>query len=158
MSVNKYSPHLLVLPEDDANRQLANGFDVALAKRQFQILEEAGGWRRVYESFISDHIVPMQRNPRRFMILLIDFDGNTDRLEAIKSKIPEDLLPRVFVLGTLTRPEDLRLELGSYEMIGSEVAKDCRNDSQAIWEHELLQHNKGELTRVREAVRPFLFP
>jgi hypothetical protein len=26
MSVNKYHPHVLVLPEDDANRQLANGF------------------------------------------------------------------------------------------------------------------------------------
>ena len=26
MSVNKYQPHVLVLPEDDANRQLANGF------------------------------------------------------------------------------------------------------------------------------------
>jgi hypothetical protein len=26
MSVNKYLPHVLVLPEDDANRQMANGF------------------------------------------------------------------------------------------------------------------------------------
>jgi hypothetical protein len=26
MSANKYKPHVVVLPEDDANRQLANGF------------------------------------------------------------------------------------------------------------------------------------
>jgi len=26
MSINKYEPHLLVLPEDDANRKIANGF------------------------------------------------------------------------------------------------------------------------------------
>ena len=26
MSVNKYKPHVLLIPEDDANRQLANGF------------------------------------------------------------------------------------------------------------------------------------
>lgn len=26
MSVNKYSPHVLVLPEDKANSEIANGF------------------------------------------------------------------------------------------------------------------------------------
>jgi hypothetical protein len=26
MRINKYKPHILVLPEDDANRQIANGF------------------------------------------------------------------------------------------------------------------------------------
>jgi len=26
MSPNQYQPHILVLPEDDANRQIANGF------------------------------------------------------------------------------------------------------------------------------------
>jgi len=53
MSVNKYLPHVLVLPEDDANRQLANGFqlDVFLATRRMQILEEAGGWQEVLNRF-----------------------------------------------------------------------------------------------------------
>ena len=53
MSVNKYMPHVLVLPEDDANRQLANGFqlDESLATRKMQILEEAGGWQEVLHCF-----------------------------------------------------------------------------------------------------------
>ena len=40
MSVNKYLPHVLVLPEDDANRQLANGFllDPNLLDRRIQLL------------------------------------------------------------------------------------------------------------------------
>jgi hypothetical protein len=44
MSVNKYQPHILVLPEDDANRQLANGFvlDQSVATRNIQVLEEVG--------------------------------------------------------------------------------------------------------------------
>ena len=44
MSVNRHKPHLLVLPEDDANRQLARGFELELSTRQFQVLQPAGGW------------------------------------------------------------------------------------------------------------------
>jgi hypothetical protein len=42
MGLNKYKPHLLVLPEDDPNRQIANGFvhnpAVDLNERAIQIL------------------------------------------------------------------------------------------------------------------------
>ncbi len=65
MSVNKYYPHLLVLPEDDANRQLANGFllDPSLMARRIQVIEEVGGWMQVLEHFISDHVNGMDRHP-----------------------------------------------------------------------------------------------
>ena len=45
MSVNVYKPHLLVLPEDGANRQMANGFlfDDRVIPRNIQVLQEAGG-------------------------------------------------------------------------------------------------------------------
>jgi hypothetical protein len=45
MSVNRYQPHVLVLPEDDANRQMANGFllDQYLSTRKIQVLEEVDG-------------------------------------------------------------------------------------------------------------------
>ncbi len=37
--VNKYLPHVFVLPEDDANRQLANEFHVQInGLRQMQLL------------------------------------------------------------------------------------------------------------------------
>jgi hypothetical protein len=91
MSVNKYKPHVLVLPEDDANRQLANGFDLNLSSRQYGVEHEAGGWYRVCECFVSDHINPMRRNPERYMVLLIDFDDDLTRLDTVKSKIPADL-------------------------------------------------------------------
>jgi hypothetical protein len=43
MSVNKYLPHVLVLPEDDANRQLATGFEIEVKHtRRIQVLVEAG--------------------------------------------------------------------------------------------------------------------
>jgi len=161
MSVNKYLPHVLVLPEDDANRQLANGFlrDHSLLIQKIRMLPEVGGWIQVLERFKSDHVVEMDRYPDRFMVLLIDFDGDEERLTKAKAAIPDGLTGRVFVLGALSKPEDLRqAHLGSYEDIGLAMAKDCREGTDTIWGHDLLRHNARELDRLREHVRPILFP
>ena len=49
MSVNVFQPHLMVLPEDDANRQIVNGFllDPSLNQRAIQPLPIDGGWSKV---------------------------------------------------------------------------------------------------------------
>lgn len=160
MSVNRRRPHVLVLPEDDANRQLANGFllDQDLSTWRIQVLVEAGGWSKVLKHFLSDHVVEMDRFPKRFMILLIDLDGKADRLQYAKSQIPERLTDRVFVLGALTEPEALRSDLGDYETIGLKMARDCREETDKTWGHRLLRHNTTELDRLRTNVRPILFP
>ena len=160
MSVNKHLPHVLVLPEDDANRQLANGFQLEVdwvKQRQMQVLEEAGGWVAVLEQFLSDQAAGMEANPDRFMVLVIDFDTHNERLAHATSRIPEHLRERVFILGAWSEPEELKRTLGSYERIGSALAKDCREGTETIWEHDLLRHNAGELARLRERVRPILF-
>ncbi len=160
MSVNKYLPHVYVLPEDDANRQLANGFqlDQYLATRKMQVLEEAGGWEEVLRRFQVDHVPEMTRYPSRFMVLLIDFDGRPDRLDRVRATIPDSLKERVFVLGAQKEPEELRGSLGSYEDIGLAMARDCRDNTEEIWAHPLLRHNAGELERLRNLIRPILFP
>lgn len=160
MSVNRYQPHVLVLPEDDANRQIANGFLLAsaLRARSIQVLPEAGGWLKVLESFEADEISGMNQYPNRFLILLIDLDGRTERVQEARQKIPAQLSDRVFILSTLTEPERLKAESAhSYEEIGMAMAKDCVDGTDTIWDHELLRHNAGELGRMREQVRPFLF-
>jgi hypothetical protein len=159
MSVNRYQPHVLVLPEDDANRQLANGFllDQALSTRRIQVLVEVGGWN-VLEHFLSDHVVEMDRYPGRLMILLIDFDGREERLQHAKARIPGRLTDRVFILGALTEPEALKADLGDYETIGLKMARDCREETDKTWGHPLLRHNTSELDRLRANVRPILFP
>ena len=161
MSVNKHLPHVLVLPEDDANRQLANGFFLALDQRvarSMQVLEEVGGWNQVLERFKSDHISGMGKYQDRFVVLLIDFDDRADRLNRAKAEIPPDLIDRVFVLGAFTEPEALKAELGPYEAIGSALAKDCREGKDTTWGHPLLRHNAGELDRLRTRLCPILFP
>jgi hypothetical protein len=160
MSVNRQVRHVFVLPEDDANRQLANGFllDPFLLPRRIQILEEAGGWRKVIHCFRSEHVWEMERNANRFMVLLIDFDGKEERLKTVRAAIPDHLKERVFVLGTWSEPEKLRTDLGSYESIGLALAKECRENTEVTWAHGLLRHNVGELERLKRQVRPILFP
>jgi len=157
MSVNKSKPHVLVLPEDDANRQMANGFLLELSSRQIQILSEAGGWTKVLDCFTQDHIWAMERFQQRFMVLIIDFDNREDRLQTVKTKIPAHLANRVFALGALGEPEELRKPLGTYESIGRALAKDCREGTDNIWSHNLLRHNAAEVHRLREHVRSILF-
>jgi len=160
MSVNRHLPHVLVLPEDDANRQLANGFvlDQAVSTRSIQVLEVAGGWNKVLECFLSDHVPRMVSYPNRHMVLLIDFDGQVGRLSQVRASIPEPLAERVYILGALNEPEDLKKAgLGDYETIGLAMARDCREETSKTWDHALLRHNAGELDRLRERVRPILF-
>jgi hypothetical protein len=161
MMVNRYLPHVLVLPEDDANRQIANGFVLDLDPSVFtkiQVLEEVGGWVEVLDRFESDHVGGMDRYAGRHMVLLIDFDGNRERLRTAKDRIPERLSGRVFVLGALSEPEALRTAgLGAYETIGREMAKDCREKTEATWGHPLLQHNASEIERLCQHVRSILF-
>lgn len=157
MSVNSYLPHVFVLPEDDANRQIATGFVLSFSTRQIQILKEAGGWASVRDGFALDHRSAMERNPNRFVVLLVDFDGNENRLQAMQAVIPDHLKDRVFVLGALSEPEALRQAgLGSYEDIGRALAEDCRTGADATWGHNLLQHNEGELRRLRRHILPIL--
>jgi hypothetical protein len=149
----------MVLPEDDANSQLANGFllDPSVLTHKIQVLPEAGGWKKVLEYFESDQISGLERYPLRFMVLLIDCDGREDRLDQAKTTIPHNLTDRVFVLGVWSEPERLKPILGSYEAIGRAMAKDCREGTDTIWSHALLRHNASEINRLREHVRPMLF-
>ncbi len=158
--MNKERPHVFVLPEDDANRQLANGFqlDYSLDTRRMQVLREAGGWQEVLKCFKVEHVPEMDRNSNRFMVLVIDFDRKENRLDNVKAEVPERLKERVFVLGAWSEPEELRQELGfSYESIGLAMAKDCREGVDVTWAHDLLRHNAGELERLRRFIRPILF-
>src|SRR5882724_11324839 len=115
MSVNKEQHHLMILPEDHANRQLAVGFRLEIdpdKQRQIRVLEEADGWIKVFKTFESEHVTLMDKCRNRFMVLLIDFDGDPNRREnAIRKYIPERLIDRVFVLGSPIEVEDLNRDL-----------------------------------------------
>jgi len=168
MGVNKYQDHVLVLPEDDANRQIANGFilNSNVKERAIQVLPIADGWGKLVGKFQDDHVEEMKKISKRRMVLLIDFDGQGERFSYVKNQIPEELQDRVFILGVLSDPEDLKrikkkfesIGTGKLEQIGDTLANDCSNDNtNGLWGHDLLKHNKTELDRMIKSVKPFLF-
>ena len=161
MSINKEKPHLYVLPEDDANRQIANGFllNPMLNSYVIQVLPVAGGWRKVVELFEIDYCKKIQKYPEGRIVFLIDFDNkHEDRLSFIFTNIPEDIKTRVFVLGVLSEPEKLKAQSQlSYENIGKELANDCAESKEVYWSRDLLKHNQPELQRLFNSVKPFLF-
>jgi len=163
MSINKYRPHILVLPEDDANRQIANGFllNPNIDSRAIQVLPPAGGWESVVEQFRKYHAPEMRKFRERRFVLLIDFDLDKNRLSYVNSEILGEMRDRVFVLGVLSEPEDLKRNMESrisLERIGENLAQGCPENTNELWNHDLLIHNRTELEQIALSVRSFLFP
>lgn len=159
MSVNKYLPHVLVIPEDDANRQIAVGFRLMLPfgkDRRFDIRPLAEGWSFVRKTLL-DLQFDLRRFPERRLVGLLDFDGRESRREEIGAMIDAELHDRIFILGSRGTPEELRRELGSFETIGKALARDCAEGSTTTWSHPLLSHNTSELERMRASVTAILF-
>ena len=157
---NNYRPHIHVLAEDDHNRQIANGFLLELNdNRAVKVLPLADGWKKAVEEFRKEHESKMRQFSERMMVFLIDFDNNYEkRLSYVERYIPQELKARVFVLGVLSEPRNLKTDINkSYEEIGKALAKDCPDNTNELWGHTLLKHNKGELDRMASSVKPFLF-
>jgi len=160
--INKYKKHILVLPEDEANIQIATGFVLHpnLNDRAIQVMPPLRGWKKVVEAFTEEYAPEMiTKYSDRMIVLLMDFDNNYEsRLSYVESQIPPDLKARVFVLGVLSEPENLRTDINKhFEQIGEALAKDCPDNTNELWGHTLLKHNKGELARMASSVKPFLF-
>lgn len=161
MSCNRDKPHLLVLPEDDANRQIANGFvlHAAVQERFAQVLPVKGGWIKTKNAFLKEYAGYVRKNPSCIFVLLIDLDGQAERAADVQAEIPDDLKDRVFVLSTLSEPEALRSDLKGkpFEKIGQTLAEECVDSNHQLWRHPLLQHNRTELDRLRPPLKSFLF-
>jgi hypothetical protein len=160
MSINKYKPNLLILPEDDANRQIANGFvrDPNLNYRTIQVLPPVGGWKKVVDNFRDVHAPEMKSCPERRIVLLIDFDQKHEEGLSCVKQISPELVDRVFVLGALSEPENLKSNIRkSFEDIGEALSQDCVGNTRKVWGHGLLKHNEAELDRMILSVKPFLF-
>lgn len=161
MSVNNHKPHVVILPEDDADRQIVNGFllDPSLKARNVQVLNPSGGWARVLDSFKNDHINDLRQYPDRHFVMVIDFDTQGDsRRERFERAIPEDLRDRVYLLGSSQTPEALKNACRcSFESIGKQLAEACYSNTEGLWSQEMLADNQTERSRLNGAVKSILF-
>lgn len=158
MALNRERPHLLVLPEDEATRNIAVGFS-DYATGQMQVLNPAGGWPHVKEEMIKLYVAKLRKYPDCHLVLLIDFDDDfPNRLTLFQQAIPADVANRVYVVGALTEAETLknatRKKLGP---IGQELATECEQGQYQLWNHPQVAHNQPEVQRLHVAVRGFLF-
>lgn len=160
MSTNKYMWHLQVLVEDDANRQIANGFllEARVNYEKVQILPTCGGWLKAVDN-LSSHWQKMRQYEHRRVLLLLDFDEHFDqKMALVRARIPLELAERVFLLGTADEPERLRTKCKMhYEQIGRTLARECADSSFELWRHEDLRPNQSELDRLSLTVKVFLF-
>jgi hypothetical protein len=156
---NKYQPHVFLIPEDDANREVALALllELDIDPAKYKLFLAARGWPHVVESFLRDHVNGMNRFQQRYLIMLIDMDNHPERLENIRAQIPVDLEERVFILGTLSEPEDLKPDLGSsFDDVGVMLGRDIRDSTGRAWGHALLQINQPELDRLKTHLCPLI--
>lgn len=150
-----------MVPEDAANQQIANGFnlDPALDATRFHVCRYPGGWLKVLAEFEQSHADALRKFTRRHLVLLIDFDGKVEeRTAQFKSAFPPGVADRAYVLGSRDDPESLRTNTRlKFEGIGKALAGECASRVPSLWSHELLKHNEPELKRLMDAVSPFLF-
>lgn len=161
MSVNKFLPHVFVIPEDRADEQIANGFVLhdQVSTTRIQVLPCADGWAGVLEKFKIEYIPYLRNFKEGFVVLLIDFDGRYERRrKAFDEVVPDDLKKRVFVVGAKETPEALRSALGkNSEEIGSVLAEECYQGSASLWCHDHLKHNEPDRQQLVQSIKPILF-
>ena len=159
--MNRHPPHVYVIPEDDADRQLAEGFveHFDVDERRIKVMPPARGWPNVLKLFEDKYIRTMQNNPHTHVVMLVDFDGCVpERRGKFEVAIPEDVKARVFVIGSLDDPETLKRMLKkSLSQIGTLLAGDCAADTVGHWNHEQLQHNDSERQGLVRTIKSFLF-
>ncbi|MEY3221932.1 MAG: hypothetical protein RLZZ203_788 [Cyanobacteriota bacterium] len=164
MSPNDYRPQLIVLVEDDAHRQIVNGFclDLNVAIDRIHLLQEARGWVNVKDEFKEKYIQKLRQNINKHILLIIDRDVYQNREIHVRECIPEDIKNRVFILVFNPNPETLKDNKKdiqkSFKNIGKALAKACSERENGLWEHPVLLDNKPELERMILSVKLFLFP
>lgn len=168
MSANKYKPHLNVLCEDEINQDIMRGFLLGYQSYDFSIPSKiniiptvAGGWSNVVGSFESHWKDYLAKHQNAYLLMLIDFDENIERIDEIKQKIPQELKDRVFILGCFDEPEDLKSDAHqamskhrfsvNNESIGKVLFLECKDDKLELWQSEHLKHNLQEIERLKQA-------
>jgi len=167
MICNPYQNHLLILSEDNAYKDMANGFagHFAVDGDKINIVKPAGGVQKLLALFLQTYAAGLLKYQNRHVLLLFDLDGNPNHhlKTIIFNQIPNDIKSRVFFLCGLNEAEDIKRDLGSgkIEDIGERLAESCHDHSyngpETPWRCSQLAHNRAELKRLAEAVRHFIF-
>lgn len=175
--MNKYQPHLKILCEDEINQNFAKGFILGLNLNNDQlplprietIKYVTGGWTKAVNNLNEVWLDQLRQNEHLFLLILIDSDGCSNRLNEILSAIPEEFKERVFIMGCLHEPEILKQqshsaikqmnkkEKVSDEAVGKVLFQHCKdNPENNLWYSDELKHNANEIERLKENTKHFI--
>lgn len=165
MGANKHKDHLVIIPEDNAYGEMAEGFVgyQLLNANRVDILRPANGWASLVDKFQKYYAAGVRQYTHRHVLLLFDADKDQARLGEVLAGIPGDIRARVFALCCLDESEALKRALGGgyFKEIGRALAESCDRetygDGGSPWQCPELRHNQDELARLAAAVRPFIF-
>ncbi len=169
--MNYHATHLLILPEDEDDHRLAKGFvdHLKINYMKIRMLDWANGWRKAQAKITepgSTEIRHLERYSCAHLLVVLDFDTDSNRLAEIRTRIPATIAERVYVLGVWDEPQTLKRQFAykhSFEKIGAALFEDClepanvpSTNGNLTWQHPSLQHNQAELQRFKANVCPFL--
>lgn len=159
-AVNKFKPHLFIVPEDEADERIANGFQLHLeVAGEVQIMPAAGGWKKVINTILVEYVPILKSNGNAHVIGIIDCDNDSERIAKQLATFPADLRERIFVIGANANPEVFKNAVKmKFEQIGEKLAAECFSDQFELWNHEMLSYAAGEVVRAKNTLRTFLFP
>ncbi len=158
--MNKYQFALLVVPEDQANKDLVIGARDSqpnTIQNKIRIEPVPGGRDEVWTATIHDYLPRLERYERWHLVLVIDHDADVPKIQQhFDELIPQSLKSRVWVLGCRSEPESCRSRLGRpgpLRELGSELFNSCMTQLSPLWDHNELNHNKAQLESLRKTLQ-----
>ena len=173
--MNKYKPNLQILCEDRINQDIARGFILGFYNdfknpASIEVCRElARGWCKAVNSLHEEWVQKLQDNENLFLLVLIDSDGKLNRILEIKSRLPKNLINRIFIIGCLNEPEELKKQAVSFikadnpkekqsnEAVGKILFKHCKDKfTNNLWNSCELEHNFDEIIRLKQYTKHFI--
>ncbi len=162
---NKYADELLVIAEDYATMQIAQGFaeSQGVDVRRVRVLPCRSGWQDVA---VGMRNVRLDLYLKRHCLAVVDFDGcGEQRRRTFRQLLEENgvALERAYVMGPASNAEKMRRTLmeRGYAVrhlsdVGRSLARACfQSQPFELLRSEELAHNAGELQRLCAAVKSF---
>lgn len=158
MSINRYHKYLIVLFEDVAYKDLFLGFDFSKERqiRQEPILQ---GFDDIYLRLTNPKSVTLQelnKYQNAYVLACIDADLDSQsesKIHRLKNAILDEYKERIVIIGSKYEAEHIKqatIGRGKWATVSKKLENSCKNERCELWQDEMLQHNLGEIQRLKQ--------
>lgn len=170
MSINRQRKHVIFFGEDEATRNLAQGFceSEKINDLKCEVWSTYGtGWQSTIDAIET---VRMSRYPQTHLVLVIDLDRRgEDRIAALKREIANcPCKDRVYIIGCTKDVQALQRSFTPVNSIGKLSAQETGRTiadrsskdvscMEGVWGDSSLVHNKDELERLCRNLKDVIF-